>query len=377
MARQLAGWLISLAILCSPILPSGESWADSVATCSAGDVASLAQCVVRAEHEQSGISVTVIHDVDCQGSESCDFRFVQIKGALTIKGLSSGHRPVIRRMPGYGGRLGITIDHSYGPITISDLIIDEGLNQASGAPGTVWTNTACPTGAACQGSPLSIVYSSHVTVRNVAALNGKPMGIELRADNEVSITNSTFTGNWLHGIWIARDPLSRGLHLEQNVFKDNRASAIEFIAGPPGPNEPWNTIRRNLFSHNTFASVYHICGPAHNLPCGGGQLVIEQPSTAVLVEGNNISEGVADEDPLLKDQVPISGIEIAPSHVSDILMVRNRIHDLTGAAIAIDVPDKTVSQLRAIDNCFYHVAQPAISGAQYLKDNSGNGTNCS
>lgn len=370
--------LVWIVFVWLAVSPTGEVRADTLALCSAGNVAGLAECVTRAEHVQSGISVTITGDIDCQGSESCDFRFQHVAGPLTITGASSAHRPMIRREPGYGGRLGITIDHSLGPVTISNLVIDDGPNRASGAPGAVWTNAACPVAAPCQGSPFTILYSSHVTVENVAALHGKPMGIELRADTEVSITHSTFIGNWLHGIWLAREPASRGLHIEQNVFKDNRASAIEFIAAPPGPGsgERWNTIRGNLFRHNTFASVYHVCGPAHDVPCGGGQLVIEQPSAAVLVEGNDISDGVADEDPVLTTRVPISGIEVAPSHVSDILIARNRIHDLTGSAIAVDSPDKTVGQLRAIGNCFHHVAQPALLGAQYLAENAGNGAEC-
>jgi len=378
MVRRFACWLGWMVFVWPAALPTGEVRANTLASCSAGDTTALAQCVARAEHAQSGISVMITGDIDCMGAESCDFRFQHVAGPLTVRGASSVHPSVIRREPRYGGPVGITIDHSLGPVTISNLVIDEGPNRASGAPGAVWTDAACPAKALCQGSAFTILYSRHVTVDNVEALNGKPMGIELRADAEVSITHSTFVGNWLHGIWVAREPTSSGLHIEQNVFKDNRASAVEFIAAPPGPRSSahWNTIRDNLFRHNTFASVYHVCGPMHDAPCGGGQLVIEQPSTAVLVERNDISDGVADEDPTLESRIPISGIEVAPSHVWDVLMIRNRIHDLTGSAIAIDSPDKTVGRLYAIDNCFRHVATPALLGAQYLAENAGNTTEC-
>jgi hypothetical protein len=52
------------------------------------------------------------------------------------------------------------------------------------------------------------------------------------------------------------------------------------------------------------------------------------------------------------------------------------MHDLTGWGIAIDTPTGALTGLRAVENCFERVRQPAILNTRYLDDNSGNGAAC-
>ena len=77
---------------------------------------------------------------------------------------------------------------------------------------------------------------------------------------------------------------------------------VTVVGGPafsPGPQITRGPVVGNVLSHNHRAAHFHVCGPGHDRPCGGGQLVVERYSNRVLLFGNRIVNGRIDEDPSL------------------------------------------------------------------------------
>jgi hypothetical protein len=106
-------------------------------------------------------------------------------------------------------------------------------------------------------------------------------------------------------------------------------------------------------------------------PCGGGELDIEQNSDAVVIAGNVFERGLLDEDPSLAKDYLVAGIEIAPSHVSNIEILYNLFNDLSSNAIAIDAPE-VAPAVKVIRNIFLPSGNPPITHSSGLAENTRN-----
>jgi hypothetical protein len=329
--------------------------------CHAATPTALAACLASSAANR----VVIDSDIDCGAGADCRFRLVERQGPFELLGTGSD-RPGIYRRPGYRGRFGLSVDNASGPITISHLIFDEGGNRPVGAPGGVWTNAACRSPEECNGATLAIQNSRNVTIADAAFRSAHNIGLGVSGSSGITIRGSEFTGSWVYGLWFAQAPPSSDVHIIGNIFRDIRSNAIMISAAPPPTNSPcqYNTIVGNLLSHNHRAAYFHVCGPTHDRPCGGGQIDVEHHANRVLLFGNRIRNGEVDEDTSVNPRPPVAGIEIAPEQVHDVLILRNHISDVTGHGIALDWPTSDVEGIWTIDNQFERVGGHNIDSVE-------------
>jgi Right handed beta helix region len=354
----LARWLIGAVALCVALMTSHRpiepraATAAPVRSCEASDAAGFAQCLTSANAGQID-RIVVTGRIDCPASAACAFVLRPV-GPLTVVGLTSDAGFV--RTPDSSLPYGLRIEHAAGPVVIRNLEFDMGRSAFHGPPGQIWTDDACPTRTSCPEAAIAIVGSTDVLVDQVQVLDAKRFAISIVGSSHVTIRRSTFTRSALHAIWVAQQPASRGLHIENNLFVDTRSNAAMLSGAAPDASDPlvMNTVTGNVFDHNHNAAVYHVCGPSGHDPCAGGQLDIERHSDAFLVADNEFRHGILDEDPSLAKDYRVSGVEIAPVAVHDVTIRHNWFHDLTAPAVSVDSPT-AAPELRITDNAFDHV----------------------
>lgn len=362
--RDVVRCLFILALYAMQIAPL------AAASCEAKNADALQRCVELAGGQ--GVDrIEVTGRISCGRYNPCRFVLREIARPLVIIGTSpdAGFYRELDAGPAFGVRI---LD-SKGPIVVRNLTFDEGPNSAMGAPGQVWTNATCPRAADCPEASLEIGRSENILVDHCRFLSAKNMALEIGGSSNITVRRSHFSHSWIHGIWLARHPASRGVHVENNVFEDIRSNAIMFSGRRPSDDEAinMNTITGNVFRHNHSAAVYHSCGVSHWDPCPGGQLDIEQQSESLMVADNIFIDGKLDEDKTLENEYLVSGVEVAPVFISGIVIFHNYFSKLTGSAVAIDSAD-AARDTQLVDNVFPVSPVPQVAHASALKLDTGN-----
>jgi hypothetical protein len=304
--------------------------------------------------------------IACDGPVGCASELRGIDHVLAVVGSSSAGAAGFRRMSEGQAPYGLRIIDSLGPITISDLVFDEGPNMAAGAPGEVWSNSGCYIPALCHGAALSIDRSKHVMVERTTFVDAKYMAIAIGSSSDVAIRHSRFLRSWLHGIWLSGSALSSEIRVQDSEFTDIRSNAIMFSGTTSNPTTGcgYNLIMDNLFRHNHHATHYHVCGSDGHQPCGGGQIDVEQHSDHVLIAGNRIVDGHTDEDPSLQGHYGVAGIEVGVADIRDVVIAGNVFGNLSASPIAVDRPGGSVAPITVSGNDYMdHPLHPVAGGA--------------
>jgi hypothetical protein len=356
-ARTLLGILL-FSMFLAPVASSAQ-------TCLAGNVNTFANCVAEANRGQvNRIEVTAL--IVCDGPTGCEFGLHGIDHALAVVGTNPAGGAGFRRTVGAQSHYGLRIADSSGPLTISDLVFDEGPNIPVGAPGEVWSNAACYTSEGCHGAALAIDRSAHIIVERTTFADSKFIAVTIAGSTDVTIRQARFLRSWLHGVWLSASALSSGIRVQGSEFVDVRSNAIMFSGSAPNAASGcgYNLIVGNLFRHNHRATHYHACGSDGHQPCGGGQIDIEQHSDHVLIAGNRIVDGRIDEDPSLRGQHGVTGIEVAVSDIRNVVIAGNEFLDLSGPAIVLDRPGGNVAPIAVIGNRYGdNISHPIADGA--------------
>jgi hypothetical protein len=341
-------------------------------TCKAANAADFLGCLSRANHGDVD-RVAVTDMILCTAASPCGFVVSNVQRPLQIAGDRPGAG--FSRAPDDRGKFELRIANTSGPIEISNLRFDMGRSAARGKPGEIWTDPACPSVDSCPSEALAIVNSSNVLIDRVEIDDAKLFGIGIVGSSEVTIRRSTFLRSGRHGIWVARAPVSQGLHIENSRFMDIRSNAVMLSGIVPPAGDPLgaNTVTGNLFDHNHNAAVYHSCGATGHEPCAGGQIAIEHGSEAFVIADNEIRHGILDEDPSLREDFHVNGVEVAPDDIRSLKIIHNYFHDLSAGAIAIDSP-RVAPQVSVIDNIFERLSarDPAIGEADLVAEQQGN-----
>lgn len=351
-------------------LAHGNAETGANRTCTATTASEFRDCVRRADAGQLD-RIDVASRIACSREQRCDFVFDRLTRPLEITGTVAGagfYRPAAA-----GPAYGLTVLQTSVPVLIRGLVFDQGPNIDIGAPGAVWHDPACPKETDCPDASISIRQSSHVLIEQSQFIDAKHMGISIFGSSDITIRASLFLHSGVHGIWLGVQP-SRGVHIENNVFKDNRSNAVMFAGEAPGPSDPlgMNTITGNTFIHNHNAALYHGCGRNGHDPCGGGQLDIEQHSDAVLIADNRFEDGRLDEDPSLVSDYLVAGIEIAPRFVTNVVIRHNLFRHLTSVPIAIDALQEA-GAVKAVDNV---LTEPRTLPLQFGNQMAADHGNC-
>jgi hypothetical protein len=368
---------IAMGILVTFMTNMGAAWATATPDlgdrgCQAADAASFSHCVERAMYgEVDRIVVTGV--IQCGHDLTCGAVLIGVDRPFAIIGGTAGAG--FARAADNRASFGLRFENSSGPIMVRGLRFNMGRSAVHGSPGAPWTDPDCPTPDACPQEAISIVGSSHVLVDQVDVADAPRFGISMVGSSGITIRRSTFSRCGLHGIWIASQPASRGLHIENNQFLDIRSNGAMLSGSPPDAGDPlgMNTVTGNLFDHDHNAAVYYACGPTGHGPCAGGELDIEHDSHSWLVADNEFRHGVLDEDPSLTRDLRITGVEVAPADVHAVAIEHNYFHDLTAGAIAIDSPS-IAPEVRVVDNTFDGLGgrEPAIGEVDRLGESHGN-----
>lgn len=340
--------------------------------CSASDVAGFARCIDRADRGEVD-RIVVAAEIRCGHDLPCGFVLRGITRPLAVVG--SGPEAGFSRAADSRAGFGLRIEDSTGPIVIRGLRFDMGRSAARGAPGELWTDPACPARRDCPDEAIAIIRSRDVLVDQVEILDAKTFGIGIVGSTNVTIRRSGFVRSGVHGIWVMRNPASRGLHIENNRFIDIRSNAAMLSALPPEANDPLaaNTVTGNVFDHNHNAALYRGCGRSGHDPCAGGQLDIEQQSHGFLIADNEFRHAALDEDPSLARDYRVAGVETAGSDIQDLTIRHNYFHDLSAGAVA-GVSAEIAPQVQVIDNAIEAIGtrDAAISEVARLRAHGGN-----
>ncbi len=324
--------------------------------CVATDAASLRDCVQSViAHTTSRIAIT--EDITCSGPVACRMSFDGFTGPATIFGAkSSGQNAVLHRIDHLDYNL-IEIYDSSG-LEFRDLDLQEGeRNQPAGLFGTPEYDVNASCDATACASAVVVSSGSHdILFDDLSILESKGQGMEIGNVENLTLRNSFIRHAWANGIWttsgdlpVPDEHVPYNLKIENNLFVDNRCSAIELSAARE------SVISGNVLRHNHMGAIYHV---------PGGQLAIEKNTTDLTIVDNEIHDGRIDEDEVLATSNFLSvGIEFTDSHVHGVVIEHNYIHDATGGGIIHDptLPGSTRTDfgpIRIADNTFERVGGP-------------------
>ena len=341
-------------------------------SCYAADSPTFSICVDRATRGKVD-HLVLMGRIQCDRELPCGYVLRGISRPLTIVG-GVAEAGFSRAADG-GSGFGLRIEKSSGPIVVRGLQFSMGRSAAQGIAREIWTDPSCPARDSCPEAAITIAESTDVLIDQVQIIDAKRFGIAIVGVSSLTIRRSTFVRSGLHGIWVAKTPASRGLHIENDQFIDIRSNAAMLSGLAPDASDPLrtNTVTGNLFEHNHNAAVYHACGPSGNEPCAGSQLVIVQQSDSFLIADNEFRHGILDEDLSMVRDFRVAGVEIAPAYVHNVTIRHNYFYDLSAGAITVDSP-AVASELRVVDNVFRHVGgrDPEIGEVGRAGENHGN-----
>lgn len=323
-------------------------------TCTVTDPASLRSCFARASVDESLQQIEITKQIVCSSKEECEVSIKKRTNPLLIFGTPNSTAG-IKRIQNYDyplllfGEWDKTKEiNDVNKITLKDLVFDE-------------TTASCDfitQGVGKCNSPL--VFASRVNdtvVDHITILHAKAHGMQVQNATRLTLKNSIIFDSEGDGLWfdsaytaagctidfynytpcaIDEARVNRGITIENNLFADNRISAIEFYAYPDGTTP--SRIKGNLITHNHRDSKYKYCPPPDG-HCPGGQLAVTR-SKSVIVEENVIRDGhINTIDPVKgityeQQGLLASGIELADS-IQDITIKNNKIYD-NGTALFAD-----------------------------------------
>lgn len=306
--------------------------------------------------------IAVRGSITCDDAANlCQFTLSNVNRSFVIQG-DAKSEDGFHRSGEHGGyqHNTLTIHNSVGPIFVQNLVFDEGKNDplayemaaSHNAAVSIWTNQISSTCTAqepppgksylnpCPGNSLRITASSNVTIDHVRFLEAKNFGIAIDSGSEnVNVRRSVFIDSFFNAIWSQNDGRIRGLHIENNAFKDIRSNALEISAVAPESSDAtrYNTVSGNRIenSHNTGLFYNNPgCKGAGNV-CGGGQVLILSRSERFLIENNDIGNGGGPLTNIYKQHDDVRGIEIDNVGSKDLTVRNNYIHDNSGPAVDI------------------------------------------
>src|SRR5262249_32093716 len=151
-----------------------------------------------------------------------------------------------------------------------------------------------PIGQNCAGT-IELTSTADVRILRDTFEWNKAYALQFDKVNGVLVRASTFTGSYDGGVWMNHnsDTPSSDVHFENNVFRNIHGGAITFSAhgkavlGPDISYLP-STITGNIIQHDHWDLVDSSVG---------GQLVIEQYTSDLLVQNNQIFDGRNEADP--------------------------------------------------------------------------------
>jgi len=327
--------LVVAVAACSSAPTTGDDTVDTVqpTDCIASDASSLRGCM---EQVLAGTTsrIAITSDITCAGPDSCHLRFAGVAGPAVVFGAKpDGTNAVLHRVDHFDYHL-IEIDGSAN-LEFRDLDLQEGeRNQPSGLFGTSGydVNASCDVAPEACKTAVALTAESHdIVFDHVSILESKGQGMEIGNVDRVTVRNSEIRHAWANGIWttsgtleVPNEHVPYHLRLENNLFVDNRCSAIELSGAAD------SVISGNVLRHNHMGSIYHV---------PGGQLAIEMNTSQLTIVDNEIEDGRIDEDAVLASQGWLSvGIEFTDSHVHGVTIDHNYIHDVTGGGIIHDPP---------------------------------------
>jgi hypothetical protein len=299
--------------------------------CRATDAASLRACL---QQVLSGVThrIAVMQDLTCSGAEACHLLFQDFPGPATIfSAKPGGAHAVLTRVDHFDYPL-VDIVGS-GNIELVGLDFQEGQrNQPAGLFGTPGydVNTTCDVPQEQCATTVEVLFGSHdVMLDGISVLESKTHGLEIGNVERVTLRNSVVRHSWANGLWstsgtlpVPNEHVPIDLRIENNLFEDNRCSAMELSAAGD------SVIAGNRLRHNHMGSIYHV---------PGGQLAVEMNTTRLQIVDNEIFDGRIDEDPVLASQGWLSvAMEFTDSHVHGVNITHNFVHDVSGGSVIHD-----------------------------------------
>ena len=315
---------------------------DEISTvCSAGDLESLRGCFDKVNNNQvDNVEITSL--ITCSGERACSFTLHNVSRPVLIYGTTSDSG--FRRTDSYNYPI-LTINGSNG-VYVNNLKFEESRSET------------CEDWRDCS-SPIVLGTSQNITLDKITVENSNRMGMEVSGLNGFTIRNSTIKNVAVFGIWLNdNEPyVSSNVRVENNLFQDNESNGLYF-SGRSNVSTP-SVVRGNTFIHNHRNAVFHVCGPSGTGPCSGGQILIERGTDNLVIEDNEIKDGVIDPYP----REGAAGIEFGTSNIQNVIIRNNDIHDNTGHGIgandgAQNVGSVTINGNRLFNNRWGDVKPP-------------------
>ena len=296
--------------------------------CQANDINSFTNCI---NSVNSGMvdNIEVKSLITCSGVNTCKFTINNINRPVKISGVNGAG---FKRIDSFDYGI-ITINNS-NQVILSNLLFDESL----GTNGVV------------QNSTLAVIGSSNIILDKIESRHPRLWALTILSSNHINVTNSTFKDSEIYGIWAPYYYNSESLHIESNLFENNKSNAIMISSISP-VNDP-TVISYNTFIHNHHNAVFNVCGPSGNGPCSGGQFVIETKADNVIVEGNLVTNGFIDDG----TGVLTNGLEFAPSDISNVILKNNTIINNTGWGVVLNSGGVNISNITISGNYLFNNA---------------------
>jgi len=288
----------------------------SGSTCDVSDVNTLVSCVA-AVRSGTTANVRFTAIVNCTGTNTCLVDFTSVHGPVTLFG-APGVAAGFLRTDTYS--YPILRVNSASNITIANLIFDEGPDDPACTPYQVnGSNYNYP----CL-STIVIDGSSNITLEQLSVLHSKNHGIEISADQGVTIQDSQILDVGVFGIWSGsnQSQTSSNVTIANNLIQDVKSNGI-FLSYTSN-----TIIRNNTLKHNHRVALFNVC----NGLCPGGQLDMLD-NTSLQVYSNEIRDGQID---LNNATGQTDGIEIGEQD-QDVTITNNEITNNLGPGIVANV----------------------------------------
>jgi hypothetical protein len=338
MVRQ---WVVSFIV---SVLASGAALAKKPSACPVTSDATYRQCLGALSNGDVDV-VRFDSDVVCSGSDAC-------AGVVWMRSgrpaLIDGNGKQLLRIDASDYALLVVAESQN--VVVSNLHLVELVNQpdySSPTEALTASNPVCPSNELCQPT-IYVGASQSVVFQGVSVTNSRGTALQADGTDGLVILNSAFRQSFLSGVGFSAPtsftPLgNRNARLEGNVFSGIRSNAL-VISGSS------MTIRGNTFVDDHSAAAWWVpegAATRPQLPSSGGMIFIYNHSHDVLVEKNEIYDGSIHEGlpaarMVYEYGLRTHGIEInyaadlgQPHDLSDIYILENQIHGLTGAALTL------------------------------------------
>jgi hypothetical protein len=361
-----------LALLAAAALLSGcggggssaPSGPQPPAVCHATSAATLLMCASTAANGSLD-QISIDGPISCSGANACAMVIDGVTRPLVI----AGNGQTIQRLDASDYAFLVISNSSH--ITVINLVLADAANVVDYALPTAAntsTNTAChPASGATCAPTVYVAHSDSVTLDHLTVEHAKNLAVSLDSGSNLQVTACTFSDAFLTGVSIGA--AATQVTIANSVFEDIRSNAL-VISGTQV------TVSGSTFHHDHHAAAWWD-SPNTRRPSSGGIVFIYNHSHNVVFQGNEILGAQIDEqiDPALASTqfgLQAHGVEIdyaadlgQTSDLSDIQILDNRIHDLSGVAITLPleyVHDASVN-ISISGNTFYNDFVDPTTGA--------------